>query len=227
MIDETLPKAKVDDGTISPLGEKILKVLIVLIFVAIFIIFLQITTFYGVFVFFETRVRVLTGYDTFIVKGISFLLLALFFGTPFGGLIWSFLPFPQKNKKGKRFIFLAIIAVFCFILYFTSNGVYFNPNDGKPTRFYSVQPNGEYNFYSQEGYDPVTGDKLKPATKDAVSRHLSVVDKVNREVKIRNYFFIAVCIILSIISFKRFYTNNKKNIEDQKRRDNIYYNRRK
>jgi hypothetical protein len=166
------PKVGADDWTFSDLKAKIFKWLIIILAVVLLLLVLQILTFYGVFEYFESKVRIFTGYDTFIVKGISFLLLALFFGTPIGGLAWSFLPFPQKNKRRKRFILLAILALFCFILFFTSSGVYFNPNDGKPMKYYSIQANGEYKFYYQEGYDPTTGDELKPVNKVVMARYL-------------------------------------------------------
>jgi len=179
------PKTKANDWTFSSLKDKIFKWLVIIMGVVLLLLVLHILTFYGMFEYFESKVRVLTGYDNFIVKGISFLLLALFFGTPIGGLTWSFLPFPQKNKRRKRFILLAILALFCFILFFTSRGIYFNPENGKPMKYYSIQANGEYKFYSQGGYDPTTGDVLKPVNKVVMTRYLS--KKSNSSLNNGNY----------------------------------------
>lgn len=172
-ITEFLQEVEGSKGAPGSFGEKVLKFVAILIAAVLVIVFLQIATFFGMFNWVESWVRTLTGLDMYLVKGISFLLLAIFFGTSLSGMVWSFLPIPQKNKKRKRFIFLSVLALFFFGAYFTSRKVYFDPENGQPLQYFSVGVNGEYNFSSSEGYDPVTGDKLKQVDKATVIQHLN------------------------------------------------------
>lgn len=160
-LSETLQKLE-ENGSFSKLGEKVMKVALALILFLVLLILAQVGMFFGIFHWLEGVVRVSTGLDAMLAKAIAFLLLAVMFGTPLGGFVWSFLPIPQKKKKQKRFIFLAVIAVFFFGAYFSSRNVYFDPETGEALKYYSVDANGEYRFFSSEGYDPVTGEELRP-----------------------------------------------------------------
>jgi hypothetical protein len=172
-ISEFLQRTEDGKGNPSSFGVRVVKVIAAIIAIAILIVFLQIFAIFGIFNWAETQVRLLTGLDMYLVKGICFFLLALLFGTPLISFVWSFLPIPQKNKKRKRFILLSVLAIFFFAVYFSSKNVYFNPESGKPTKYYSLGPNGEYNFYSSGGYDPVTGDKLQKVDKETVLQYLN------------------------------------------------------
>lgn len=152
--------------SLTDLGKKIMKVIVVVLVAFVLLIFAQIGIFLGMFNWFESVVRATTGLDAMLAKAIAFLLLALLFGTQLGGFIWSFLPVPQKNKKRKRFILLAVLGVMFFGAYFASKNVYFDPKTGEPVKYYSVGPDGEYKFSSSDGYDPVTGEELKPVTSE-------------------------------------------------------------
>lgn len=175
-----LQKMEAGKGIIAQMGEKVLKVVVVVFTIVILLILLQFAAFYGMFSIIETKVRVLTGLDSFLAKGIAFVLMAGFFGTSFGGLVWSFFPFPQKNKKRNRFIFLSVVAIFFFLSYFASQNVYFNSEDGTPMKYYSIR-NGGYLFSSSGGYDTVTGDKFLPVTREVVASYLNSQSNVVEE----------------------------------------------
>jgi len=171
-INESPQKTEGSKGNPSTLGAKATKIIVTFLVIVLMIVSLQFFAFLGMLNWLYAQVRTLTGLDMFLVKGISFLLLALVFGTPLFSLAWSFLPIPQKNKKRKRFILLSVLAVLFFSAYFTFKNVYFNSETGMPMKYYSVGPSGEYKFYSAEGYDPVTGDKLKKVDKETVIKYL-------------------------------------------------------
>ena len=173
-INEFLQKTEDGKGSPSSFGAKVVKVIAIIIVIFFLIVFLQIFAFFGMFNWLETQVHTLTGLDMYLVKGISFILFALFFGTPLSSFVRSFLPIPQKDKKRKRFILLSILAILFFGVYFASRNVYFNSENGTPMKYYSIGPNGEYNFYSSDGYDPVTGDKLRQVDKKTVIKYLNV-----------------------------------------------------
>jgi len=126
-----------------------------------------------VFGWLENKVRVATGFDMLLVKGITATLISLLLILPIGGLILSFFPVPQKDKKIKRSAVFAIFAILCFATFLSSSNVFFNPTTGQPLKYYSVAPNGEYKFYSSAGYDPVTGDKLQTINKKVVLEYLN------------------------------------------------------
>lgn len=161
-------------------SKLIKKIVIALLFVVIFIILLatgQILFLLQIFGWLESQVRALTGLDTLIVKGIATLLMALILILPIGGFIFSFFPFPQKNKKSKRLIVLTIFALLCFASYFSSKNVFFDSATGSPLKYYSISPTGEYKFYSSNGFDPITGDKLQPISKEIVVKYINLNSK--------------------------------------------------
>jgi hypothetical protein len=45
---------------------------------------------------------------------------------------------------------------------------YFDSETGEPLKYYSISPSGNYRFFSNPGYDPETGDKLKVVTKEVI-----------------------------------------------------------
>lgn len=171
-IGEILQDMEGKNGTLTPLGDKITKMLAIGLVVVVLLFVLLVVSSIGMFNWLELKIRVATGFDDFLAKGLSFLILAIFFGTPLGGFVWSFLPVPQKNKKRKRFIFLSFLAFSFIASYFTSKNVYFNPENGKPLKYFSIGLNGEYNFSNSDGYDPITGDKLQQVDKATIVQYL-------------------------------------------------------
>lgn len=167
-------------GTLTKWGEKIMKVVVAVVVVIVLLILAQIGMFVGMFNWLEGVVRATTGLDAMLAKAIAFLFLALLFGTPLGGFAWSFLPVPRKDKKKKRFIFLAVLSILFFGAYFASRDVYFDPATGEPVKYYSVDANGEYKFSSSGGYDPVTGEALRP-----VSGEVTASRYTGRSVQVR------------------------------------------
>jgi|GEM_PF-6700451 hypothetical protein len=149
----------------SSFGKTAIKVVIVSIVVVVLICFAQIEVFVVILNWLQSEVRLMTGLDAFLAKGIALILMAFVFGTPLGGSIWSFSPIPQKNKKRKRFVFLSALAALFFIIFFTSKDVYFNPETGKPIKYYSISPDGGYKISSSDGYNSITGEKLKLVNK--------------------------------------------------------------
>lgn len=156
------------NGTLTKWGEKIAKAVVAVLIVIVLIILAQIGMFIGIFNWLEGIVRTTTGLDAILAKAVAFLLLALLFSTPLSGFIWSFLPIPGKNKKRNRLISLSVLSILFFGSYFLSRDVYFNPETGEPVKYYSITSNGEYKFFSSDGYDPITGDKLKPVSSEMI-----------------------------------------------------------
>lgn len=155
----------------------ILKVLIVatillVVFLAL-IITGQFIFLFQVFGWIQHQVRIYTGADMLIANGISAILMAIIFALPIWGFIKSFLPFPQKHKKIHRVSTFVCFALFFFALYFSSQDVFFNPDNGEPLKYYATAPNGEYKFYSSGGYDPITGDTLRRVTREIVVNYFN------------------------------------------------------
>lgn len=179
-----LPKTKKDmknskdipekDGKdLSPLTKKVIIAVVVMIVLFLLLVLGQITMFIGIFNWLVIKVRVISGLDMFLARGIAAILFACLLGAPLGRLIWSFFPVPQKSKKKNRFISLLIISLVFFVSFFVSQNVFFNSETGKTLKYYVVAVDGEYKFSSSAGYDPVTGKKFKPVIKEVAQRYLN------------------------------------------------------
>lgn len=126
--------------------------------------------FWSIFSWLHGQVQVMTGMDPQLAKGVAAIFMAIFVAVPLGLMILSFSPIPFKNKGAYRSIFFLLAAGLFLLTYFGGKDTYFNPKTGEVVKYYSIRPNGEYLFYSEPGYDPVTGDKLLPVTKDIISK---------------------------------------------------------
>ena len=203
-INDFLQWMGVSNGSVDSVRKNVIKGINIVLAIFILVVLLAISVLFGVFFWLESYVHTLIGVDIYIAKVISLLILIVFFGTPIKGFVWSFLPIiPRKDKKKKRVLFLLTLAVFFSISYFASRGVYFNPETGKSLQYYSIGLKGEYKFYSSDGYDPVTGAKLLPATPDVIRKYKASIDStenINRD-----------GVVGMIKDFSDEYRNNLKN----------------
>lgn len=173
-------------------SSSILRTLVVAaIFLVIFLILIvtgQFIFLFQVFGWIQHQVRIYTGADMLIANGISAVLMAIIFALPIWGFLRSFLPLPQKHRKIYRLSTFICFALFFFALYFSSQNVFFNPDNGEPLKYYSVASNGQYKFYSSGGYDHLTGDALKKVTKEIVLKYLSQSsDEFSMEANLSSY----------------------------------------
>lgn len=122
--------------------------------------------FWTIFNWLQNIIHSLTGFDTTITKALVALILAILVMLPFGKIALSFTPIPQKKKSFYRASLFAGIAVFFILAFFASRNIYFDPQTGKPAKYYSQWPNGEYHFYSEPGFDTITGDSLREVTSE-------------------------------------------------------------
>jgi hypothetical protein len=164
---------------LSKVVRQIVITVIVIILFAILFATGQILFLIQIFTWIESQVRAFTGLDSLLAKAISVLIMGVLLALPLWAFIFSFLPVPQKNKRGKRLIVMSVFALMFVASFFASKQVYFNPDSGKPMKYYSISPEGEYKFSTSDGYDPVTGDKLQPITKDIVIKHLDKKEEVD------------------------------------------------
>ncbi|MGE5426109.1 MAG: hypothetical protein ACM3PZ_03475 [Bacillota bacterium] len=112
---------------------------------------------------------------------IAAFILAVLALLPAGDMLKSFSSLPQREKRTYRALtFLVIGSIFGLMYALQSDDVYFDPNTGKPMKYYSVSPEGTFTFFSSPGYDPLTGNKLMPVTQDIILRSRGVVPEANR-----------------------------------------------
>ena len=147
---------------------KIIKfILIFIIVVGIFTALItgaNICWFWSVFNWLQNLIHVTTGFDALIAKALASIILAAVVMLPIGKVILSFSPIPQKNKRMYRSIVFVVMFLFFLLSFLGSRDTYFNVKTGKALKYYSVLPNGEYRVYSEPGFDPLTGQKLKEVT---------------------------------------------------------------
>lgn len=147
---------------------KIIKfILIFIVVVGIFIALItgaNILWFWSIFNWLQNLIHITTGCDALIAKALASIILAAIVMLPIGKIILSFSPIPQKNKRMYRPIIFVVMCLFFLLSFFGSRDTYFNVKTGQALKYYSVLPNGEYRVYSEPGFDPLTGQKLKEVT---------------------------------------------------------------
>lgn len=139
--------------------------------ISLFLLILLITggnmlIFWNIFNWIQGSIHVITGLDTQFSKVFAALALAVIVMLPFGRIILAFTPLPQKRKNIYRTLVFLGIALFFSLTYWAARNTYFDPDTGRPVKYYSLLPNGEYRFYTEPGYDPLTGDALKEVTSE-------------------------------------------------------------
>ena len=133
--------------------------------------------FWSIFDWAQTGIRVVTGLDGQLAKDFAAIVIAAAVMLPFGKVVLSFTPIPQKRKGLYRsLIFIGMAAFFLFI-YFGGKEIYFDVKTGKPLKYYSITPDGKYQFYTEPGFDPLTGDKLKAVTKEVALKSKGLLEK--------------------------------------------------
>ena len=145
--------------------KKILATTGVVIILIILLTAGNVLFFWDIFGWVKNVIGDTTGWNESITKGLAALVLACLIILPTGKMFLSATPIPFKYKAAYRVsIFLLIAGFYCFV-YFTSKDVYFDPRTGLAKQYYSERPDGTYYTNSKPGFDPITGDRLKPVTK--------------------------------------------------------------
>lgn len=147
-------------------------------FVALVSIFLAVLLFTGgnvlmfwsIFSWVQGSIHVITGLDVQLSNIFAALTLAVIVMFPFVRTLLAFTPIPQERKHVYRSLVFLGIAVFFGLTYWASRSTYFDPETGQPVKYYSQLPSGEYRFYSEPGYDPLTGDTLQEVTPEVSMR---------------------------------------------------------
>lgn len=108
----------------------------------------------------------------FIGKSLTALVIALLFFLPLGKIVKSFLPgFPQTNKKRYKALVFGALALVFFMGHLLRGNDFFDRETGEPLKYYSIRKDSSYEFFDKGGFDPKTGDTLKPATKEVLQRY--------------------------------------------------------
>lgn len=157
------------------------SVIALIIFIAL-ITGANILFFWSIFNGIQNIIHVATGMDENLAKLFASLAVAGVTMVPFGQVALSFTPIPQKNKKLYRSLICTGVGVFFIFMYFGTRDVYFSPETGKPMKYYSERPNGEFYTQTKPGFDPLTGDSLLPVTKEVIIRIKGLVPKKVEEV---------------------------------------------
>ena len=165
--------------------NKIIRMVVISVIVLILLIALitgsNILFFWSIFGWLQNSVQSITGLDAPLAKAIAAIFTAVIVMLPLGKIFISFTPIPQKDSGSYRSILFVCMAIFFLFTYFGAKDTYFDIKTGEALKYYSVLPNGEYKFYSEPGFDPVTGDELKVVTKEIVlkSKGISKQEEFN------------------------------------------------
>lgn len=143
---------------------------VILVITIVIIALGNIAFFVSIFNWLQRSIHNVTGLDSTLAKGIAAFLVAVVIAFPLFGMVMSFMPIPQKNKGWYRAAVFMLVAAFFLFQYFGGQNTYFNPTTGLPEKYYSIGLQGEYRFFSEPGYDPVTGDKLKTVTREIIEK---------------------------------------------------------
>jgi hypothetical protein len=154
--------------------NKIVKmVLAAVIAVAIMIALItgsNILFFWSMFNWLQNTISIVPAMDASLAKGIAAFLVALIVMLPLGKMTLSFTPIPQKNKSLYRSLMFIFVGIFFLFMYLGTEKVYFNPQTGLPMKYYSIGIDGKVCLSPVPGYNPETGDKLLPVTKEIIQK---------------------------------------------------------
>lgn len=168
--------------------KTILNYIVTVVVILAVITGVNILFFWTIFNWIQNLIHIIIGCDVFYAKALTAFFLAAVVMFPFRKVISSFLPVPQKNKRMYRPLIFVVIGILFLLLFWGSKDTYFDVKTGKALKYYSVLPNGKYRVYSEPGFDPLTGQKLKAVTpeialklKDATPQFFSIPDSVLKE----------------------------------------------
>lgn len=123
---------------------------------------------YQTFVWIFNVIRSSTGLD----RGLAYP-LAVFCTVVFYLSIPSIVVFlltRQRLREG--FLILGVgLPLLLLLLYVLGRGVYFDPLTGAPVKYYHIDRTGNIEIASQDGFDPKTGDRLRPVTRDIALKY--------------------------------------------------------
>lgn len=154
--------------------SRIVKMVLVSVIAIIILIALitgsNILFFWSIFNWLQETICIIPAIDESLAKALAAFLVAIIVMLPLGKMALSFTPIPQKNKSLYRSLILVCVGIFFMFMYFGTEKIYFNPQTGLPMKYYSIGLDGKIKISSMNGYDPETGAKLLPVTKEAIQK---------------------------------------------------------
>lgn len=133
---------------------------IILLFVA-GLILLAIIGAFGEFQYLLRSFKSNAGMNPWIAKSIALIfLLAYAYG--------SIILFSIRSHRRRRGLLVLVVTLLAFngLMYGMTRSNLFHPSSGKAQKYYSVRPDGTYRLFDHSGFDPDTGDTLRPVTPD-------------------------------------------------------------
>lgn len=140
------------------------------LFVALVLLvrFLEFLWVYHTFVWILNGIRSTTGLD----RGLAFP-LAVFFTVVFYLSIPSLVVFLlTRRRQREAFLILGVgLPLILLLMYALGRDVYFDPLTGTSIKYYHIDHMGKIHIASQDGFDPKTGDHLRPVSRDIVLKY--------------------------------------------------------
>jgi hypothetical protein len=109
-----------------------------------------------------------TGLDAGLARPLAVLLtVAIYLSVPTIGI---FLLTRQRQREALLILGLGL-PLLLLLMYLLGRDVYFNPLTGQPVKYYHIDRAGQVEVFSQDGFHPKTGERLRAITREIVVKY--------------------------------------------------------
>ncbi len=140
------------------------------LFLGLFLLmrFLEFFWAYQTFVWISNSIRSSTGLDRGLANPLAVFLTVVFY-LSIPSLVVFLL---TRQRTREAFLLLGVgLPLILLLMHVLGRDVYFDPSTGAPLKYYHVDHLGKIDVASQDGFDPKTGDRLRPVTRDTVLKY--------------------------------------------------------
>lgn len=123
---------------------------------------------YQIYAWTFDAIRSGTGLDSGLARPIAILLtVAIYLSIPTIGIFLL-----TRRHQREAFLILGLgLPLVLLLMYLLGRGVYFNPLTGQPVKHYHIDRAGQVEIFSQDGFHPKTGERLRPITPEIVVKY--------------------------------------------------------
>jgi len=123
---------------------------------------------YQVYMWVLNGIRSGTSLDAGLARPLAILLtVAVYLSVPTIGVFLL-----TQRRKREALLLLGIgLPLILLLMYVLGRNVYFNPLTGDPAKYYHIDRGGLVEIFSQDGFHPKTGERLRPITREIVVKY--------------------------------------------------------
>jgi len=123
---------------------------------------------YQIYAWTFDAIRSSTGLDGGLARPLAILLTAaIYLSLPAIGIFLL-----TRQRQREAFLILGLgLPLLLLLMYLMGRDVYFSPLTGQPVKYYHIDRAGRVEIFSQDGFHPKTGERLRPITPEIVVKY--------------------------------------------------------